>query len=164
MKKIIQHPLYHCLCHWLLRRSIYNHFRSDRGKGSQWFKDTKEEKLKILNALKAELNQINDAISDLDPSEKLALISIFEVKPENFDHYVEIQANIKTRQNVLLYRIHRYTQKICRGGAGGQKRKTPGANRRCRTQKSIRAIADSNSPVKNNLRAHPKAVGSKHRC
>ena len=57
----------------------------------------------MLNDLKAELNQINDAISDLDPSEKLALISIFEVKPENFDHYVEIQANIKTRQNVLLY-------------------------------------------------------------
>ena len=53
--------------------------------------------------MKAELNQINDAISDLDPSEKLALISIFEVKPENFDHHIEIQANIKTRQNVLLY-------------------------------------------------------------
>ena len=66
-------------------------------------KTLKEQKLKILNALKAELNQINDAISDLDPSEKLVLISMFEVKPENFDHYVEIQANIKTRQNILLY-------------------------------------------------------------
>ena len=66
-------------------------------------KTKKEEKLKILNALKAELNQINAAISDLDPSEKLPLISIFEVKPENFDHYIEIQANIKTRQNLMLY-------------------------------------------------------------
>ena len=63
----------------------------------------KEEKLKILNDLKAELNQIDAAISDLDPSEKLALISMFEVQPENFDHFIEIQANIKTRQNVLLY-------------------------------------------------------------
>ena len=43
------------------------------------------------------------AILNLDPSEKLALISTFKVKPENFDHYIEIQANIKTRQNVLLY-------------------------------------------------------------
>ena len=74
-----------------------------RAKDLNGLKTQKEEKLKILNALKAELNQINDAISDLDPSEKLALISMFEVKPENFDHYVEIQANIKTRQNVLLY-------------------------------------------------------------
>ena len=74
-----------------------------RAKDINGLKTQKEQKLKILNALKAELNQINDAISDLDPSEKLALISILEVKPENFDHYVEIQANIKTRQNILLY-------------------------------------------------------------
>ena len=63
----------------------------------------KEEKLKTLNTLKMELNQINAAILNLDPSEKLALISIFKVNPENFDHYLEIQANIKTRQNLLLY-------------------------------------------------------------
>ena len=63
----------------------------------------KEEKLKTLNTLKMELNQINAAILSLDPSEKLALISIFKVNPENFDHYLEIQANIKTRQNLLLY-------------------------------------------------------------
>ena len=74
-----------------------------KAKDLNGLKTQKEQKLKILNALKAELNQINDAISDLDPSEKLALISMFEVKPENFDHYVEIQANVKTRQNVLLY-------------------------------------------------------------
>ncbi len=74
-----------------------------KAKDLNGLKTQKEQKLKILNAMKAELNQINDAISDLDPSEKLALISIFEVKPENFDHHIEIQANIKTRQNVLLY-------------------------------------------------------------
>ena len=66
-------------------------------------KTQKEDKLKTLNALKMELSQINAAISNLDPSEKLALISMFEVKPENFDHHIEIQANIKTRKNVLLY-------------------------------------------------------------
>jgi len=66
-------------------------------------KTQKENKLKTLNAIKMELNQINTAISDLDPSEKLALISMFEVQPENFDHFIEVQANIKTRQNVLIY-------------------------------------------------------------
>lgn len=63
----------------------------------------KEEKLKTLNALKVELSQINTAISDFDPSEKLVLISMIEIKSEKFEHFVEIQANIKTRQNVLLY-------------------------------------------------------------
>ena len=74
-----------------------------RAKDLNGLKTQKEEKLKFLNALKAELNQINAAILNLDPSEKLALISTFKVKLENFDHYIEIQANIKTRQNVLLY-------------------------------------------------------------
>jgi RND family efflux transporter MFP subunit len=72
-------------------------------KNLKGLKTQKEKKLKSLNALKLELNQINTAISDLDPSEKLALISMFEVKPENFEHCIDIQANIKTRQNVLLY-------------------------------------------------------------
>jgi membrane fusion protein (multidrug efflux system) len=66
-------------------------------------KTQKEKKRKILNSLKVELSQINAAISDFDPSEKLVLISMIEIKPEKFDHFVEIQANIKTRQNVLLY-------------------------------------------------------------
>jgi membrane fusion protein (multidrug efflux system) len=66
-------------------------------------KAQKEKKIKILNSLKVELSQINAAISDFDPSEKLVLISMIEIKPEKFDHFVEIQANIKTRQNVLLY-------------------------------------------------------------
>ena len=74
-----------------------------RAKDLNGLKTQKEEKLKFLNALKAELNQINAAILNLDTSEKLALISTFEVKPVNFDHYIEIQANIKTRQNLLLY-------------------------------------------------------------
>jgi RND family efflux transporter MFP subunit len=72
-------------------------------KNLKGLKTQKEKKLKSLNALKLELNQINTAISDLDPSEKLALISMFEVKPENFEHCIDIQANVKTRQNVLLY-------------------------------------------------------------
>lgn len=66
-------------------------------------KTQKEKKIKILNSLKVELSQINAAISDFDPSEKLVLISMIEIKPEKFDHFVEIQANIKTRQNILLY-------------------------------------------------------------
>ena len=80
-------------------------------KNLKGLKIQRASKLKKLNALKLELNQINTAISDLDPSEKLALISLIEVKTENFDHFIEIQANIKTRQNVLLYPEHSGTLK-----------------------------------------------------
>lgn len=72
-------------------------------KDLEGLKALKDEKTKNLNTLKLELNQINTAILDLDPSEKLPLVSAIELQPENFDHFVEIQANIKTRQNVLLY-------------------------------------------------------------
>ena len=103
MKKII-HAL--CIITLLIACSVDQSETTSnliKAKDLNGLKTKKEEKLKILNALKAELNQINAAISDFDPSEKLALISIFEVKPENFDHYIEIQANIKTRQNLMLY-------------------------------------------------------------
>lgn len=72
-------------------------------KDLEGLKALKDEKTKNLNTLKLELNQINTAILDLDPSEKLPLVSAIELQHENFDHFVEIQANIKTRQNVLLY-------------------------------------------------------------
>ncbi len=103
MKKII-HPLY-IIAFAIGCSGDQSVTTSDliRANDLNGLKTQKEQKLKILNVLKTELNEINDAISDLDPSEKLALISMFEVKPENFDHYIEIQANIKTRQNVLLY-------------------------------------------------------------
>ena len=40
-------------------------------KNLEGLKSQKEKKLKAFNALKNELKQINDAIVDLDPSEKL---------------------------------------------------------------------------------------------
>lgn len=72
-------------------------------KDIEGLKAQKEEKIQYMNALKLELNQINQAILELDPDEKLPLITTISVTPENFDHYVEIQGNVQTRQNVLLY-------------------------------------------------------------
>lgn len=63
----------------------------------------KDEKIQQMNALKKELNQINQAILTLDPDEKLPLITTIKLAPENFNHHIEVQGNIQTRQNVLLY-------------------------------------------------------------
>ncbi|MDA9850802.1 efflux RND transporter periplasmic adaptor subunit, partial [Flavobacteriaceae bacterium] len=49
-----------------------------------------------------ELNEINNGISFLDENEKLTLVSSFEIKEKIFNSYIEAQANLKTRKNVLI--------------------------------------------------------------
>ena len=63
----------------------------------------KNKKIKQMNSLKKELRQIDEAILILDPDEKLPLITSFVLTSENFNHHLEVQGNIKTRQNVVLY-------------------------------------------------------------
>lgn len=58
---------------------------------------------KQLNELNLKLEQVNNAIEALGGSEKRVLITAFETKTQLFEHAVEVQANIKTRQNVLIY-------------------------------------------------------------
>ena len=63
----------------------------------------KDVKTKIINSLKLELNKINNAIASLDPNENLPLITAMNLAYEKFNHFIEFQASIKTRKNVLLY-------------------------------------------------------------
>ena len=56
-----------------------------------------------INDLKLELEKINSAIHALGSSEKRTLITAFITETQSFEHQIEIQANIKTRQNVLIY-------------------------------------------------------------
>ena len=63
----------------------------------------KDAKTKIFNSLKIELNKINAAIASLDPNENLPLITAINLSSEKFNHFIEFQASIKTRKNVLLY-------------------------------------------------------------
>jgi len=66
-------------------------------------KGQKDKKIQQMNALKMELNQINQAILILDPDEKLPLITSFVLTSEHFNHHLEVQGNIQTRQNVMLF-------------------------------------------------------------
>ena len=58
---------------------------------------------KQINDLSLELENINSAIDALGGTEKRQLITAFKSKKQPFEHQLEIQANIKTRQNVLIY-------------------------------------------------------------
>ena len=58
---------------------------------------------KQINDLSLELENINSAIDALGGTEKRQLITAFQSKKQPFEHQLEVQANIKTRQNVLIY-------------------------------------------------------------
>jgi len=73
---------------------------------SNSLKELNEQKAsftKKINALNFELEKINNAIEDLAVKEKRVLISAIKTKITFFEHQIEVQANIKTRKNVMIY-------------------------------------------------------------
>ncbi len=51
----------------------------------------------------AQLKQLEEKIKELDPQEKIPLITTFEVKEDIFHHFVELQGNVSTKQNLVIY-------------------------------------------------------------
>ena len=56
-----------------------------------------------LNRIETDLVALEAAIANLDTNENLPLVTTFEVQPQVFNHYLDLQGNVKTRENVLLY-------------------------------------------------------------
>lgn len=56
-----------------------------------------------IEELTTKLETVNTAIAAMGGSEKRPLITAFRAETALFEHNIEVQANIKTRQNVLLY-------------------------------------------------------------
>ena len=70
--------------------------------------DTIEAKKEALTtevtALKTELSLIEEALKTINPSEKKEiLVTTTTVKDTLFNHFVEIQGNVETKQNVIVY-------------------------------------------------------------
>ena len=53
--------------------------------------------------LEEQIKLLDSAIGILDADEKLPLVSTFEVRSQKFDHYLDLQGDVKTKQNVLIY-------------------------------------------------------------
>jgi len=69
-------------------------------------KELKVKKKEIaitLEKINKDLDAINRAISKKDTLKKLPLITTFTAKSEVFNHYLELQGNVKTKQNILIY-------------------------------------------------------------
>jgi len=63
----------------------------------------KKEIATNLELINNDLQAINLAISKKDTLKKLPLITAFTAKSTIFTHYLEIQGNVKTKQNILVY-------------------------------------------------------------
>ncbi|MDP2542414.1 efflux RND transporter periplasmic adaptor subunit [Tenacibaculum discolor] len=56
-----------------------------------------------MQTLSDEIKVLNDKISELDTNKKVPLITVLSAKEEVFDHYLELQGAVQTKQNVLIY-------------------------------------------------------------
>jgi len=54
-------------------------------------------------ALEKDLQLLDSVIALKSGEEKLPLVTTFEAKAEKFDHFIELQGDVKTKQNVLIY-------------------------------------------------------------
>ncbi|MFT5761287.1 MAG: membrane fusion protein (multidrug efflux system) [Polaribacter sp.] len=50
-----------------------------------------------------QLEMLNEKIDALDANKKVPLITTFKAKEEVFTHYLELQGNVETKQNLLIY-------------------------------------------------------------
>ncbi|WP_299430604.1 efflux RND transporter periplasmic adaptor subunit [uncultured Maribacter sp.] len=66
----------------------------------------REKKVELDASVKemtAQLKQLETKIKELDPLEKIPLITTFATKEAIFTHYVELQGSVNTKQNLVIY-------------------------------------------------------------
>jgi RND family efflux transporter MFP subunit len=69
-------------------------------------KQIKSKKIEITTkqqTLSVELKKLNDKIDALDVNKNMPLITTYLVKEEIFTHFIELQGNVQTKQNILIY-------------------------------------------------------------
>ena len=63
----------------------------------------KAEIVKNLNALQLELEELNQAIGQIDKEQKFLLVTSIETETAPYAHYVSFQGTLETDQNIVMY-------------------------------------------------------------
>lgn len=63
----------------------------------------KKELSESQRAIEKDIAMLDAAINAMDENKKLPLVTTFEAKLQQFKHYVELQGDVMTKQNVLIY-------------------------------------------------------------
>ena len=56
-----------------------------------------------ISDITSKIKRLNTEIEKLDTLKRVPLVTAFTAKKEVFKHYLELQGNVKTKQNVLIY-------------------------------------------------------------
>jgi len=65
-------------------------------------KTSREIVHKEYEKIASELAKLDQAIADLDPNKKIPLVRTMIVKDSIFKHYIEIQGNVETKENIMI--------------------------------------------------------------
>jgi RND family efflux transporter MFP subunit len=65
-------------------------------------KTSREIVHKEYEKIASELAKLDQAIADLDPNKKIPLVRTIIVKDSIFKHYIEIQGNVETKENIMI--------------------------------------------------------------
>lgn len=63
----------------------------------------KSELSEKQKALESEIKKLDSAIGSLSGQENLPLVTTIVANPQQFDHYLDLQGDVQTKQNVLIY-------------------------------------------------------------
>ncbi|SED21003.1 RND family efflux transporter, MFP subunit [Tenacibaculum sp. MAR_2009_124] len=69
----------------------------------QQIRTKKDQLSEKQQGLAAQIKLLNDEIAKLDTSKKVPLITTFTAEESVFTHYLDLQGNVKTKKNVLVY-------------------------------------------------------------
>jgi RND family efflux transporter MFP subunit len=78
-------------------------YKAIESKNITKIKTTRAEIQKQYDAIGAELAKLDAALAELDTVKKVAMVSTAIVKDTVFTHYIDIQGNVDTRQNLIIY-------------------------------------------------------------
>lgn len=53
--------------------------------------------------VESQLEQIDAVIAELDTNKKLPLVTVSQLKAQNFEHFIEVQGDVLTDQNILIF-------------------------------------------------------------
>lgn len=66
-------------------------------------RDKKSTLDKKVQEISEEIKRLNSEIEKLDTLKRIPLVTSIKLENQVFDHYLELQGNVKTKQNVLIY-------------------------------------------------------------
>lgn len=66
-------------------------------------RNKKAELSRQQSDLSAKIDQLNEKIKELDPSRNLALVTTREIEDTLFKHYAEVQGDVATDENIIIY-------------------------------------------------------------